>query len=1001
MSPVSRSKARTMNRCARTSCGPRRPPRPPRSPRLPRRSARAWRCGGSGVSSGTGSPNGTAVRRKTLSSHTIGEADPRPGTSTFQATCSVSLQVSGGSACRETPLASGPRHCPQYRSASATCAPAGSVQPSTSHRATVAVGGRFFFTELEPHQWTVGRERASLPASARSMTSRLMTRLTPLLITVRASAWRYDQRIVSDLRFALRGLGRQPLASAVAIATLSLGLAAVTTLFAVTDAVILQPIGEDDSRLVRVWKDDVERGNGVLFPISYPEYLVWKDEVSGFEAIAAINYADGATDAVVIDDEPVTANMVRASAELLRTVGARPAYGRLLEAGDDVEGAELVAVVSHRFWRRVSGDPAFVGQRISNAGDTPITIVGVLQPDRAYPVDADIWLPLVPAFARDPYVTLDNPRGFQFHVVGRLAPGVTIGQAQSELEVIHGRLSAAYPEDYPRMPIVATPLADTVFGHVRPTLALLLAGAALVFLVAGANVAILLLMRAESRRVEMAVRSALGATRGQLLRQTVIEAGVLGVAGVGGALILSRGLLALTSVVDPGQAPRIAEASLSPQVLVFAVVAMAVWTLVFGTAPAWQTRVTRLWGFLTHRSAEHARGTGRRLQVMAAVQIAFAVVVLVAAGLLTRSLGQLQSIDRGLESDGVVTTRILLPWQRYRTPDEVRAFYDRAIEAVERIPGVISAAPYHLPPGTATTGLSSPFQFEGQTPDESATNEWANWDIAMPRYFETMGIPIVSGRAFSRTDTADAQLVAIVSESAAARYWPGEDPIGKRVRISPSFEWSTVVGVAADLRYRELINNWMTVYYPAIQSFHFDASNLAIRTERPPATLLATVRETLQGIEPSVPIDTLTPMDELLAAELARPRLAVQISIAFGLVTLVLVTVGLFGIVSFDARQRRVEMAIRSALGASPRALRRLVAWRGLRLAATGIVAGLAATALGTQALAAVLYGVSPLDPVTVAAVAGVLALVAGMACWIPARRAAATDPSEMLRSGE
>ena len=508
-------------------------------------------------------------------------------------------------------------------------------------------------------------------------------------------------------------------------------------------------------------------------------------------------------------------------------------------------------------------------------------------------------------------------------------------------------------------------------------------------------------MRAESRRAEMAVRAALGAIRGQLLRQTVIEAAALGVAGVGGALILGRGMLALTNLVDPGQVPRIDEASLGPEVMAFTVVAMTAWVLAFGTAPAWQVRVGRLRRFLAHRSAEPSHGTGRRLQVMAAAQIGFAVVVLVSAGLLTRSLWQLQSIDRGLETDGVVTTRILLPWQRYGTPDHVRAFYDRAVEAVERLPGVTSAAPFHLPPGTATTGLSSPFQFEGQTPDESATNEWANWDIATPRYFETMGIRIVIGRAFARTDTAGAQRVAIVSESTAARYWPGDEAIGKRVRISPRFEWATVVGIAADLRYRELTNNWMTVYYPAAQSFHFDASNLAIRTERPPSTLLPAVRDAIQAVEPSIPVDTLTPMDELLAAELARPRLAVRISLAFGLVTLALITVGLFGTVSFDARQRRLEMAIRSALGASPHALRRLVAGRGLRIAAAGVVTGLAATALGARALAAVLFGIAPLDPVTLATVAGGLALLALVACWIPARQAASTDPSETLRSGE
>ena len=660
---------------------------------------------------------------------------------------------------------------------------------------------------------------------------------------------------MSDLRFALRGLVRQPLAAAVAVATLSLGLASVTALFAVTDAVILHPVGDGDSRLVRVWKDDVVRGSGILFPLSYPEYLVWKDEATGFDALAAINYADGSTGAVMIDDEPVTANIVRASAELLAVVGARPAYGRLLEPGDDVEGAEIVAVVSHRFWRRVSGDPAFVGRRVSPPGDAPMTIVGVLQPDVAYPVDADIWLPLVPAYAGAPEATLDNPRAWQFHVVGRLAPGVSTGRARSELAVIHGRLSAAYPEDYPRMPIVVTPLVDTVVGHVRPTLLLLLAGAALVFLVAGANVAILLLMRAESRRVEMAVRSALGATRGQLLRQTVTEAAVLGVAGVGGALILGRGLLALTNVIDPGQAPRIDEASLSPQVMAFTVVAMTAWVLAFGTAPAWQTRVARLRGFLTHRSAEPSRGTGRRLQAMAAVQIAFAVVVLASAGLLTRSLWELQSIDRGLESDGVVTTPILLPWQRYSTPDEVRAFYDRAVEAIERLPGVISAAPFHMPPGTATTGLSSPFQFEGQTPDESATNEWANWDIATPRYFETMGIPILSGRAFARTDTADAQPVAIVSQSTAARYWPGEEPLGKRVRISPRFEWSHRGGgcrrPAVSRAHQQLDDRLLS--RPRSRSTSPPETSRFAPTGRPRRCCPASATR-IQAIEPAIPI---------------------------------------------------------------------------------------------------------------------------------------------------
>ena len=289
---------------------------------------------------------------------------------------------------------------------------------------------------------------------------------------------------MSDLRFALRGLVRRPLAAAVAVATLSLGLASVTALFAVTDAVILQPVGERDSRLVRVWKDDVVRGSGILFPISYPEYLVWEDEATGFDAIAAINYADGAAGAIMIDDEPVTANMVRASAGLLNVVGARPAYGRLLEPDDDVEGAELVAVVSHRFWRRVSGDPAFVGQRLSPPGDTPMTIVGVLHPTwpiRWTPISGCRWFRRTPATPPRPWTTPGPavPRRGTARA-GRLhRPGA--GRAGGHPRAAERGVSGGLP----RMPIVATPLVDTVVGHVRPTILLLLAGAALVFLVAG------------------------------------------------------------------------------------------------------------------------------------------------------------------------------------------------------------------------------------------------------------------------------------------------------------------------------------------------------------------------------------------------------------------------------------------------------------------------------------------------------------------------------------
>jgi predicted permease len=403
-------------------------------------------------------------------------------------------------------------------------------------------------------------------------------------------------------------------------------------------------------------------------------------------------------------------------------------------------------------------------------------------------------------------------------------------------------------------------------------------------------------------------------------------------------------------------------------------------------------------GLIQDVALRGARGT-TALRVFTVAQVAAAVVVAVAAGLMVRSLMQLQAIDRGYDSSNMVVFKMLLPGSRYETARHRLTLFEQLAPKVASLPGVASVSPVHLGPGTGGTGLSAGLIFEGQSPEESRRNQWATWEPVMPSYFQTLGIPITSGRAFSTADGPDAARVVIVSEGMARRYWPGEDPIGKRLKFIRDMDWTTVVGVAADTRYRELTKSWMTVYFPAPQFFFFQPGSLVVRTTQAPASLIPAIRQTILNADSDLAVSSIATMDELAAKELSRPRTALTVASLFALLAIILAGVGVYGVLSYDVSQRRQELAVRSALGASPSDVFRAVVRRSVAMGAIGAAVGLTAAASVTRALGALLYEVSPGDPTAFAAGAATLVVIVLAASFVPARRAAGTDPAKVLRT--
>ena len=803
--------------------------------------------------------------------------------------------------------------------------------------------------------------------------------------------------MLRDVRHALRSLSRTPGFALTAILTLALGIGLATAVFTVADALLLRRLPvRDQDRLVVLWSQAPDRG------FDYPFTL---DEAREFarrtRSLAPVAFfaREGAWPTPIRDGERIS-RLRRAlvSGEFFDALGAQPVLGRALHAADDVIGAAPVLVLSYGAWQRqFGGDPEVLGRQIVMHGNgVAYTIVGVMPQGLDYPRGADMWAPLVPARTRSG----TDSTVADVEVIGRLRPGAIAAHARDELTAFLRRAEASpWQRDWHG---VAQTLPRLVLGETHPALIAFAAAAGLLLLITCINVANLLLVRGLARVREIAVRSALGAGQLQVVSQLLAENALLAIAGGAfGVVVAAAAVRSFVAVAPPGL-PRLDEIQLNATALAGAVGITGLAMLIFGLAPAVITsrvEIERVLRSGTRQSASRRSRLGTEGLVVG--QIALALLVLSAAGLVARSLTKLERADLSFQPSHLLIGDLALRYDQFDSPAKQQALLERLLPQVRAIPGVQAVSPVVAAPFSGPGGWDGKFAAEGQSPERAAANPMLNMEVVTPDYFATLGIPVRRGRVFTDADREGAQPVVVISESVARLYWGTDDPIGKRLRIGEHLERTvTVVGVVPDTRYRELREARPSVYFPLRQPFFpFEPVTLAIRTAGPPAELVPTIRRVIAEMEPGVALASAAPFGTYLEEPLAQPRLNALLLAVFAGSAVALAAVGLFGAMATMVRQRTRELGVRMALGATARDLRRMVMGHGLAVASVGSVLGLLGALLANRLLVSLLYDVSPTDLATLTMVTGFLIVIAALASLIPARSATRIDAVIALRA--
>lgn len=800
-----------------------------------------------------------------------------------------------------------------------------------------------------------------------------------------------------DLRHAGRSLRRAPAFSATVIGTLAMGIAGVTVMFALVQSVLLRPLPvADQDELLVAWKS--LPAAGLQLPFSPAELDELSREARLLDGAAGVAYW-GASQWIVVEEgraEYFTGAPV--TGDFFQVLGVEPEFGRALAPHDDIPGAGNVMVIGHGLWEgRFGGSPDVVGRTLTVL-DRSFTIVGVMPPGFAYPAGAEAWITGAGYTS-----TISDPRfGPLYFVVGRLAAGATRAQVADELGGFVSHWEAVAPPGglAGGTPVVRS-LEETVVGDVRTPILVLFGAVGLVLLIAAANTANLLLMRGESRMGELAVRTALGAGRGRIARQLFQESVILSLAAGAVGLVAAWWSLPLLLSLVPGGLPRLDSVRIDAAVALFTILAAIAAATLSGLVPALASArtdpATQLRGGgrgVTGGVARH----GRRLLVVA--QVALAVTVVAAAGLLTQSLVGLHSVEMGMAADRLVFVELALPGDRYAEREAHLAFLDESVDALGSAPGIDGATPVNTPPFAGSGGWDAPmFVAEGQDPERARTNPPLNLESVHPGYFATFQVPLTQGRAFTEADREDAREVVIVSEDLAATAWPGEDPLGRRIRIG-SLEsaqpWRTVVGVATPTRYRELAEPRPTLYLP-VRQFTSTANRIVLRTGAPLEAVAGLTRERMAAVDSEVRVMRVATFDDFLAEPLARPQFSAFLLGLFGLSALLLAAVGLYAVMGAFVRQRTRELGLRLALGATGRDVGGLVLGEALKLAGLGAALGLVGAVAATRLLEGLLFGVHPLDPPSLLAAAATLVAVSLLACWLPVRRAMRVGPMRAL----
>ncbi len=815
-----------------------------------------------------------------------------------------------------------------------------------------------------------------------------------------------------DIAHAFRLLGRSPAFAAAAVLSLAIGIGANTAVFSVANALLLRPLpysGAD--RIAILW----QRSPGLSVPqdwLSTGQYLDIALGQNVFEQTAA---AIGASFNLTGDGPPERVDGVRVSSSFFSLFGARATLGALFTAEHDRPGAPRVAILTHGFWqRRFGGDRSVLGKTITLNGN-PFIVVGVLSERFTFGKDVmpavngiqrtDILLPLpLPPSART------NRDGEDYNVFAKLRPGVTLERAQDAMDRVAARMKADYPAMYPAnggLTISVVPLLDQVVGDLRLALYVLLGAVALVLLIACVNVANLLLSRALARTRELAIRVAVGASRTRLVRQLVTESLVLSAAGATVGLGLAVAGVAILGRFSPANLPRADDIRIDASVLAFTVVVSLVAPLVFGLLPAIRAArvdpntMLRPGGHGATASGSASDGRGRLRRPLIAAEVALSLVVLVATGLLVRSYDRITKASPGFAPDGVLSFRVTLPGLRYKTPEAVSAFYDDLSRRVKALPGVESVGSNYQLPLSSVALAWEPIVVDGYVPKAPGDARIITSSAYVsPDYFKTMGISFVRGRDFTASDKRGTPDVVIVDDKFAARFWPGDNAIGKRIRQNAAAPWRTVVGIVSNTReYQADAQPPITAYFP-VEQFTIGSRFVVVRAAKTLGSrgLLESVSRAIHAIDPELPAYDVSTMDQRVADSLARRRLSMLVLTIFGAIALVLSAIGVYGIIAFWVGQRRREIGIRIALGAGRERILRMIGQEVGASVAVGLAVGLGVAFAATRLMTGLLFGVRATDAVTYILTPIVLVVVAALAAFVPARRAVSIQPAVTLR---
>jgi putative ABC transport system permease protein len=800
--------------------------------------------------------------------------------------------------------------------------------------------------------------------------------------------------IARDVRYAVRMLLRNPGFTTIALLTFAVGIGVNTAVFSVLNGVLLRPLPYPDAdRITMMWLDN--RVQGIKEDIgSYPNYRDWREQSASFAHVAGFASTNFT---MTGSDDPERIPGAQTTASFFDVLGVQPVLGRLFTEAEETPGSDRVVLISHGLWQRKFGGARDVLGKTITLNGNPHEIIAVMPPDLRMPTSiTQLWKPLAPD------EQLRNARGsFWLPVIGRLKPGVSLAQAQTEMDGITARQEAQYPV-VKGFGSYLVPLHKQMVGDIERSLLVLMAAVGCVLLIACANLGNLMLGRTAARRKELAIRTALGARRGRLVRQIVTETFVVALAGSGLGLLLAFWATEFFIQVGGDAIPRADTIAIDGRVLLFTLALAVVAALLAGLVPAWQASQMAVREHLQEGGREGGTGGSRRTRsALIAVEMALAFVLLAGAGILVRTLWSMQGVERGFDADRIAIATVSLPPALYAEPDDVRGFYARLLDRVRAIPGVEAAgtATGILMPLLANSGI---YTIEGKPLPPPGQRIEYPVEVVSPGFFETLDIALAAGRTFTMQDHSDAPRAVIINETLAKTGWPGQDPVGRRMRAggeNSQAPWMTVVGVIKDVRRGDVTRAIRPELYMCALQVTPRTQMVVVRTAGDPSAILPTLRREVQALNPQLPLFATGTLEAELSETLSQPRFRAVLLAGFAVIALLLASIGIYGVTAHAVSQRTQEVGVRMALGAQRGDVLVLILRQHLKPALIGVALGLAGALGLARFLESMVYGVGATDPMTFVAMGLTLLLVAVAACWIPARRATRVDALAALRN--